>query len=130
KGLGAQKALLVSSDIDEISVSAPSQVYEISKGKITNYEINPEDFGINKSGLDSLRVAGAAQSATVINSVLSGKEGPARDIVLMNSAAAIYVSGLAASLKNGFEMAQASIDSGKAFEKLEQLKGFGKSIVK
>lgn len=121
--LGTENTLIVSSDMDEISISSPTNVYEVQKNGIKEYTISPEDFGLSRATIDSLRVDDKAQSAQVILDVLERKQGPARDIVLLNAGAALYVSGLASSIKEGVELSKKSIDSGAAKEKLEQLRG-------
>ncbi|VVB57383.1 Anthranilate phosphoribosyltransferase [uncultured archaeon] len=122
--LGVERALVVSSDTDEISISDETQVHEVEGGKIKTYSISPEKFGIKKASLDELKADEAAASSRIILEVLSGKSGPARDIVLLNAGAAIYAAGKADSLEKGMEMATQSIDSGAAMKKLEQMRKF------
>jgi anthranilate phosphoribosyltransferase len=121
--LGTEKTLIVSSDLDEISISEPTNVFEVHGNGIKEYTISPEDFDISRATIDTLRVDGKLQSAQVILDVLERKQGPARDIVLLNAGAALYVSGLAPSIKEGVELSEKSIDSGAAKEKLKQLRG-------
>ncbi len=130
--LGTEKAMVLSSDTDEISISAPTTIVEIesaaennvSQAKTKEYKISPQDFGLMMSTLDELVAVNPEESAKIILEVLSGKAGPARDIVLMNSGAAIYVSGKVSSLKQGISLAEKSIDSGSAMAKLNALKAF------
>ena len=124
KLLKTEKTLLVSSDIDEISISSETEVYEVASGEIKNYSIEPEDFGFKRTGLDVIRVEDKTKSAEVILSVLKGKNGPATDIVLLNAGAAIYASGIANNIKQGISLAEKSIDSGNALAKLELLRNF------
>jgi len=122
--LGAQKAIFVASDIDEISVSATTHVYEATKSGIKTYSIKPEDFGMKRSVLGKIKVDGSNASAKLIIEVLRGTKGPARDVVLLNAAAAIYASGLAKNMLEGAVLAKKSIDSGSALAKLEALRNF------
>ena len=124
KLLGTEKTLLVSSDIDEISICSETELYEITNGEIKNYNIIPEDFGFTRSSLDAIRVEDKTKSAEVLLNVLKGRDGAARDIVLLNSGAAIYASGIANNIQQGISLAEKSIDSGKALEKLELLRNF------
>jgi len=124
KLLGTEKTLLVSSDIDEISICSETELYEITNGEIKNYNIIPEDFGFKRASLDAIRVEDKTKSAEVLLNVLKGRDGAARDIVLLNSGAAIYASGIANNIQQGISLAEKSIDSGKALEKLELLRNF------
>lgn len=121
--LGTERTLIVSSDMDEISVSAETNVFEVSGKNIKEYTTSPEDFGFERADPNSLRVETKAESAKMILDVLNGAQGPARDVILLNSGAAIFVSGIASSISEGIDLAKQSIDSGKAMQKLEQLKG-------
>lgn len=116
KQLGSEHTLVVHSDdgMDEISVAAPTQVSELKNGVVNTYHIAPEDFGLSRSTIDSIVVEDSAQSLSVIESVLAGSAGAARDIVLLNAGAAIYVAGLADSIQSGVQAAAQAIDSGKA----------------
>jgi len=124
KILGTEKTLLVSSDIDEISISSETDVYEITSDEIKNYSISPEEFGFKRTDLDTIQVEDKTKSAEVLLNVLKGKNGAARDIVLLNAGAAIYASGIANSIQQGVSLAEKSIDSGKSLEKLELLRDF------
>jgi len=121
--LGSRHVMVVHAEdgMDEISITAPTRVAELRDGKVTNYTIEPADFGMQTAALDSLRVGSAAESLAKIRGVLAGEPGPARDIVCLNAGAAIYVSGLADSLAAGIDAARAAIDSGKAAEVLQNL---------
>jgi len=116
KQLGSEHTLVVHSDdgMDEISVAAPTQVSELKNGVVNTYHIAPEDFGLSRSTIDSIVVEDSAQSLSMIESVLAGSAGAARDIVLLNAGAAIYVAGLADSIQSGVQAAAQAIDSGKA----------------
>ncbi len=124
--LGTQHALVVHGQdgLDEITTAAKTYVSEAHKGRVDNYEINPEDFGIQKSKLEDLLGADAASNAKILMDILNGKPGPKRDIVVLNAAAAIYAADKAGSIKEGIKFAAESIDSGKALEKLELLRQY------
>ncbi len=121
--LGSHHVLVVHSEdgMDEISIGAPTFVAELKKGEITTYTIRPEDFGLATAGLASLKVADAAQSLTVVKSVLENQPGPARDIVQLNAGAALYAAGLADSLAAGIAQAGEVLASGAARGKLDSL---------
>ena len=121
--LGSNHVMVVHSEdgMDEISIGAATNVSELKDGKVTSYKITPEEFGFTKSNISELAVSGAEESLAVITKVLDNEDGPAKDIVKFNSGAAIYVAGLADSLKSGIEKAEEVIASGAAKAKLEEL---------
>lgn len=121
--LGANHVMVVHGDdgMDEISISAPTSVAELKNGEITEYTIQPEDFGLSQHSVSEIRVKDAAESLEMVNSVLSNDDSPARDIVALNAGAAIYVAGLTASHKAGVERAMEVIASGDARQKLLDL---------
>lgn len=123
KKLGSQHVLVVHAEdgMDEISVASATQVAELKEGTITNYVIEPEQFGIPRSGLESLVVNNADESLKIINAVLDNQKGPARDIVMLNAGAAIYAADLVDSLEAGIKKADEVIASGAAKEKLNAL---------
>ncbi len=115
--LGSEHTLVVHSDdgMDEISVGAPTRVSEMKNGQLETYSIRPQDFGMPVSSIEELVVADAAGSLQMIEAVFNGGDVPAaRNAIALNAGAGIYVSGLAASLKEGVELALAAINSGKA----------------
>lgn len=120
--LGAQKALVVHGrdGLDEISVASPTLVAEVSEGAVTEYEISPEDFGLTRHPPDGLLGGDAQLNARILRNIFSGEEtGAARDVVLLNAAAAIYISGKALSIEDGVRLAEESIASGAAERALE-----------
>jgi anthranilate phosphoribosyltransferase len=123
KQLGSRHVMVVHADdgMDEISISAPTQVAELKHGVVNCYTLSATDFGMELADNATLKVDSAEQSLAVINAVLANESGPARDIVCLNAGAAIYVSGLAESLEAGVEAAALSISSGKAAEVLRNL---------
>lgn len=107
--------------LDEISIAAPTHVAELKDGMVREYSIQPEDFGLSRASLDSIRVDVPEASLSLIRRVLAGESGSARDIVCLNAGAAIYVAGLADSHAAGIVKAQQALDSGAAAERLQQL---------
>lgn len=122
--LGSEHVMVVHSadEMDEISFSADTYVAELKQGKITEYTLNPAQFDMPLHDINSIRVENAQHSSEIILEVFAGNPGPARDIVLLNAGAAIYVSGLASDLAAGIRQAAQSIDTGAAQSKLQQLK--------
>jgi anthranilate phosphoribosyltransferase len=123
KNLGSIRAMVVHGleGLDEISLCGPTRVAELRDGEVREYLIEPEQLGLKRCALDDLHGGSADQSAAIVREVLQGKPGPARDVVLLNGGAALYVSGSADSIKDGVRLAAESIDSGRARDKLEQL---------
>jgi anthranilate phosphoribosyltransferase len=123
KNLGSICAMVVHGleGLDEISLCGPTQVAELRNGEVKEYLIEPETLGLKRCALADLHGGSPDQSAGIVRGVLQGNPGPARDVVLLNSGAALYVSGSAGSVKDGMRLAAESIDSGRARGKLEQL---------
>lgn len=123
KQLGNEHVLVVcgADGMDEISFTGDTYVAELKDGKVSEYTLNPKQFGLGLHELASIQVNDAHASKAMILDVLSGKTGAARDIVLLNAGAAIYVSGIAASLQAGIAIAADMLDNGKAMQKLQQL---------
>ena len=121
--LGSNHVMVVHSEdgMDEISIGAATNVSELKDGKVTSYTITPEEFGFTKTNISELAVSGSEESLAVIKKVLDNEAGPAKDIVTFNSGAAIYVAGLAGTLKEGIEKAKEVIASGAAKAKLDEL---------
>ena len=122
--LGSEHVMVVHSadEMDEISFSADTYVAELKNGHVQEYMVNPTQFGMPLHDINSIRVENAQHSGDIILGVFSGEKSPARDIVLLNAGAAIYVSGLANDLPTGIAQAAHSVDSGAAMHKLQQLK--------
>jgi anthranilate phosphoribosyltransferase len=123
KNLGSARAMVVHGleGLDEISLCGPTKVAELSDGQVKEYTLEPEQFGLKRCKLEDLHGGSAEQSAVVVQGVLAGEKGPARDVVLLNSGAALYVRGIATTIADGIKLAAQSIDSGKARQKLAQL---------
>ena len=128
--LGVKRAMVVhgSDGLDEITVTAPTYVCELKDGNIDKYIVNPEELGFKKADIASLKGGDAIMGAAIIKSILNGEMGLRRDIVVINSAAALKVGGKVATLKEGVALAEQTVDSGKARAKLEQLVGFSNSF--
>jgi anthranilate phosphoribosyltransferase len=121
--LGAEHALVVygQDGLDEVSLGAATLVGELKNGKITEYQIHPEDFGFAMSSNRALRVETPEQSCAMLQGVLDNQEGPARDIVVFNSAVALYAANVVDSIEAGLAPARAALASGAAKAKLQQL---------
>jgi anthranilate phosphoribosyltransferase len=124
--LGSEHALVVHSEdgLDEISIAGPTRVAELKDGEIHGYSVQPRDFGLPTSSLETLRVDSAVESLAMIRQVLAGEPGPARDIVALNAGAAIYAANLVEDLGSGVTRAQTLLDDGSAARVLERLVRF------
>ncbi len=107
--------------LDEITSTGTTWVSELKDGKVTNFEITPEDAGLERSALEDLKGGDPDYNAAAIRDILGGKEGAYRDTVLMTVASALLVAGKASDLRDGVAQAAQSIDSGKAKEVLDKL---------
>jgi anthranilate phosphoribosyltransferase len=121
--LGSVEAIVVSSrdGMDEFSLSATSVVAHVKRGKVRAYELDARELGFKRSGLAALKGGSASKNAKILRAVLHGERGPARDVSLLNAAAALIASGLAGDWKEGLERAAESIDSGRAATALGNL---------
>jgi anthranilate phosphoribosyltransferase len=128
--LGSRHVMVVhgSDGLDEITISGETLVGELRQGEVQEYAITPQQFGLEPCGLDAIRVQDGAQSKQMVLSVLNNHPGPARDIVILNAGAAIYVAGVTRSLERGVEKAREAIESGAAKAKLDQFVGFSASL--
>ena len=126
KMLGCQHALVVHGEdgLDEITITGKTFVSELKNGSIINYEITPEDFGLSRAKPDSLKGGTAKDNADLLRSILSGKKGAQRDIVLMNAAAALMAGDKVTTFGQGIALADTAIDNGKALQKVEELVKF------
>ncbi|UCV27795.1 anthranilate phosphoribosyltransferase [Ferribacterium limneticum] len=120
--LGAERVLVVHGKdcLDEISLGAATMVGELNNGEIREYEIHPEDYGLQMQSLRKLRVGSAAESREMLLGVLANQPGPAREIVCLNAGAALYVANVADSIGDGIAKAREAIASGAARAKLDQ----------
>ena len=121
--LGLRRALVVHGldGLDEITITGPTRVAEARDGTVRSYEVDPEEFGIKRATLADISGGDAVQNAAIVREVLSGKKSPRRDVVILNSAAALVAAGRADHLADGIPVAELSIDSGAAAAKLEVL---------
>ncbi|MBP8284594.1 MAG: anthranilate phosphoribosyltransferase [Chromatiaceae bacterium] len=121
--LGSHHVMVVHSrdGLDEISIGDNTEVAELKEGEVLRFALRPEDYGLARAHLDAIRVSGPEDSLMLLKAVLDGQPGPARDIVLLNAGAAIYVSGVTPSLAEGVRWAGAAIDSGEARRRFERL---------
>jgi anthranilate phosphoribosyltransferase len=122
--LGATKACIVHSDdgLDEVTLSCSTTILEVNGSDgINGYKVLPSDFGLPIHAIESIRGGDKEANAVIALSVLNGEASPARDVVVANAAMGLYVAGKAATLAEGKDLAESSIDSGKAKNKLKQL---------
>jgi len=110
--------------LDEISLSGETQIAEVRNSNIRRFIVAPEDFGVSRAPLEALRGGTPQENATLIHSLLAGEPGPRLDIVLANAAAALVVTGIAEDFRTATDLARQAITTGKASEKLKQLKLF------
>jgi len=124
--LGSRHVMVVhgSDGLDAITLSAETLIGELKDGEVMEYAIHPREFGFEPCGSEALKVWDATQAKDMLLGVLDGLPGPARDIVLLNAGAAIYVADRAATLGEGIELAREAIASGAARERLRQLVEF------
>jgi len=122
--LGSEHVLVVHGEdgMDEISIASPTTVTELKNKTITTYTIKPTDFGLDLADLKTIQVENADASKAMMIDVLKGNHGAHRNITILNAGAAIYVSGITSTLKEGIEKAVSVIDQGLALKKLEALK--------
>ncbi|EGZ47130.1 anthranilate phosphoribosyltransferase [Neisseria wadsworthii] len=129
--LGSKHVMVIcgKDGLDEITLTGTTRVAELKNNKINEYDISPEEFGIPlRENLNEIRVDNSQQSLEMMNAVLAGQPGAARDIVLLNSAAAIYTGGKADSLAEGFEAAKEALDSGRAKAKQQELVAYTQKL--
>ncbi|MDD1749887.1 MAG: anthranilate phosphoribosyltransferase [Methanothrix sp.] len=122
KVLGTERAMIVHGmGMDEISNTGETLVSELYEGTVKSYKIMPQDLGYPLARQQDIIGGAPEENARKLVAVVKGEKSPARDIIAMNSGAAVYVSGLAATLKEGARMAEESIDSGKALKLLQRM---------
>ncbi|HXN90183.1 MAG TPA: anthranilate phosphoribosyltransferase, partial [Candidatus Sulfotelmatobacter sp.] len=119
--LGVERAIVfhAADGMDELSVASPSYVIEVD-GRRNEYELDPAELGLPRAPVDAMRGGGPEENARLAREVLAGAKGPRRDVVLLNSAAALRAAGLAKEWKEGIGMAAGAIDSGRAGEVLQR----------
>lgn len=120
--LGVEHALVFHGQdgMDELTTTGPSQVIEVKEGGLRSFELEPLELGLTRAPLDALRGGGPAENAAIAREVLSGAGGPRRDVVLLNSAAALCAADLAPGFREGIGLAAEAIDSGRAAQVLSR----------
>ena len=129
--LGVRRALVVHGEadgVDEISISGPTSVTEWDGSSVKNYHLEPADFGLESAPVSEIAGGSVDENAQHVRDVLAGKPGPRRDVVVMNAAAGLVVSGRADAWKAGAEQAAAAIDNGQAAAKLEAFARLSQSL--
>ncbi|MCS5572416.1 MAG: anthranilate phosphoribosyltransferase [Pseudomonadales bacterium] len=124
--LGSIHTLVVSSfdGLDEISIADNTPVCEFYKGELSEFVISPEDYGIERQELSSIKVENASDSLALIRGALSGEKGPAYDMVALNAGATLYAADVAISVGDGVDRARAVLDARDAVTKLEELAAY------
>src|SRR6266851_8275623 len=124
--LGVRRALVVHGvdGLDEITITGPTRIGEVRDGQVRTYEVTPEEFGLKRASLEEIAGGDAAENAAIIHEVLAGTKSPRRDIVLLNSSAALVAAGKAEHLGGALPLAAQSIDSGAARKRLDALVRF------
>ncbi len=124
KELGSEHVWIMhgTDGLDELTTTAPSLVVELKDGKITEFEITPEDVGLERVSMDKLIGGTPAENAKALRALLEGEKSAYRDITLLNAAAGLIVGGKCTDLSAGMELAANAIDSGKALKAMEELK--------
>jgi anthranilate phosphoribosyltransferase len=127
--LGVRRAFVVHGfgGLDEISLAGETLVAEVRDGAVTRFRITPEDFGIPRAPLEMLQGGTPQESAALIQRIFEGEAGPRRDIIILNAAAALVVTGIAKNFREAAALAAHSLSSRAALEKLERLKSFTNS---
>ena len=129
--LGLRRALVVHGldGLDEITITGPTRIAEARDGIVRSYEVDPEEFGMKRATLADISGGDAAENAAIIREVLSGKQFPRRDVVVLNAAAALVAAARADHLAEAIPLAVRSIDSGAANAKLDALAKFTKPVI-
>jgi anthranilate phosphoribosyltransferase len=124
--LGLHRALVVHGldGLDEITITGPTRIAEVREGNVHTYEVTPEEFGMKRAGIEDICGGDAATNAAIIREILSGTKSARRDVVLLNAAAALVAAGRSYHLVDALLLAEKSIDSEAAAQKLEALVNF------
>jgi len=125
--LGTERAMVLhgAGGLDEISLVGTTQITELKNGKIREYEVTPEEFGMERASLAAIRGGTATENAELIHGLFEGERGAGHDIVAVNAGAALMVTGVAKTLRDGADMAGEALRSGAAKKKLEEMVDFG-----
>jgi anthranilate phosphoribosyltransferase len=129
--LGTREAFVFCGEgtLDEISVCGPTRMSHLKEGRVRTFELTPEELGLSRTTLEAIRGGDARKNARIIRRILEGEQGPRRDVVVLNAAAAFVAAGLDPDFQTGIERASAAIDSRKAEQKLDALIHFTKTCV-
>lgn len=129
--LGTHRAFVVHGldGLDEITITGTTRVAEVRGGEVRSFEIDPDEFGLQRAPLSQISGGDASQNAAIVRAILAGEKSPRRDVVLMNAAAALVAAGKAERLKDAAHAAAQSIDSGSAARKLDALVKFSQQSV-
>jgi anthranilate phosphoribosyltransferase len=121
--LGSERAWVVhgADGIDEISTTGYTKVSECRNGSVNTFYLHPADVGVPKASSDALKGGDAQGNAVIIRGVLAGERGPARDVVLLNAGAALFIAGVASSVEDGIARAAQAVDRGEARRTLERM---------
>ncbi len=110
--------------LDEVSTTGPTDVWQVSTGRVEKHLWMPADFGVKRASLDALAGGDPPRNAEIIKDILTGRTGPARDVALVNAAAGLLAAGLVSDLLSGMAQASRSVDTGAAADKLERLQKY------
>jgi anthranilate phosphoribosyltransferase len=123
---GVQRAFVVhgAGGLDEISLAGETRIAEVRGGDVRRFRVTPEEFGVERAAIGELRGGSAEENAELIRGIFAGARGAKRDVVVVNAAAALVVTGVAGDFLDGARMAREAIDSGAAGKKLEELRSF------
>ena len=130
KNLGLKKALVVhgSDGLDEVTTTGKSFISEFDGQSVRSYTVTPQELGIKTAALEDLKGGDLKVNLNIARDVLNGVEGPKTDIVLLNAGCALYISEKAKTIAEGMALARASLNTGKAREKLKMLQEFSKNV--
>ena len=130
KGLGSENVLVLHSEdgLDEISSASSTSIAELRGGEINEYSISPEEFGLKILPIENLKVSSPKESLQIAKEALRGENQAATQMVAMTSGAALYVAGLAGSLKEGIDMSLHNISEGRSLKKLDELVEYSQSL--
>jgi anthranilate phosphoribosyltransferase len=129
--LGIKHGLVIygKDGLDEISISAKSIIWDVTKEKVSSpYEVSPKDFGFDKADIGEIKGGTPQENAAVLTRILEGEKSPLRNMVVMNAAAGLIAGNVTTDLKEAVKLAEESIDSGKAKEKLERLATLSRNL--
>ena len=128
--LGSEHAIVVHGEdgLDELSITGTSYLWELHKGTVRQYRITPEEQGLTRSSIDAIKGGSPEDNAATLRRLLQGENGPIRDVVLLNTAAALVVGNAVTDLQKGVNKAAESIDSGSALSKLDSLVHLSRKI--